>query len=252
MNIKSPKNADIPALRSLWKEAFGDTDDFLDVFFSAAFADERAMCVTDKGEIVGALYWFNCIHQGRRVAYIYAVATAKARRGQGICHKLMEHTHNHLKCLGYKGAILVPGSRELFDFYNGMGYETCSFIKIFNCKAGNVSIPIKNIGKMEYAQLRREFLPSGGVIQEGESIAFLDAFATFYKGNDFVLAGRQNNSVFHGTELLGNTAQAQGILKTLNCCEGEFRTCGEDKPFAMYYQLENNTEIPEYFGLAFD
>ena len=52
MNIKSPKNADIPALRSLWKEAFGDTDDFLDVFFSAAFADERAMCVTDKGEIV--------------------------------------------------------------------------------------------------------------------------------------------------------------------------------------------------------
>lgn len=252
MNIKLPGQSDIPALRNLWKEAFGDTDEFLDVFFSVAFSCDRAMCVTSDGEMMGALYWFNCEHCGNPVAYVYAVATAKAKRGQGICHKLMEHTHNHLKCLGYKGVILVPGSRELFEFYKGMGYETCSFIKTFNCKAGETPVSIQPIDKTEYAQLRREYLPRGGVVQENENIDFLDTFTTFYKGEGFVLAGRQDNGVFYGTELLGNTAQAQGILKPLNCREGEFRTYGENKPFSMYYPLENSTETPQYFGLAFD
>ena len=49
MIIKSPETRHIPQLRQLWKEAFGDTDDFLDVFFSVAFAPERSRCVILDG-----------------------------------------------------------------------------------------------------------------------------------------------------------------------------------------------------------
>ena len=45
-----------------------------------------------------------------RIAYIYAVATAKKFQRKGICHKLMEETHKDLSAYGYEGAILVPGN----------------------------------------------------------------------------------------------------------------------------------------------
>ena len=31
----------IPGLRELWKKAFGDTDEFLDLFFSTAYSPDR-------------------------------------------------------------------------------------------------------------------------------------------------------------------------------------------------------------------
>lgn len=253
MNIKSPQMMDIPDLRSLWKEAFGDTDEFLDMFFETAFHPDRAMCITVDGEIAGALYWFNCEHQGESVAYIYAVATAKTYRGQGVCHKLMEYTHTYLAGLGYSGAILVPGSKELFDFYKGMGYETCGYIKEFKTTAGAEEIELKVIDKTEYARLRRELLPEDGVIQENENLDFFEKYAMFYKGADFVLAGRREGAFFRGIEFLGDERKISGIIKSLNCMEGTFRTYGEERPFAMYYSLgDSKKEMPRYFGLAFD
>ena len=38
MIIKPPSKEEIPQLRTLWQEAFGDSDAFLDIFFSNAFA----------------------------------------------------------------------------------------------------------------------------------------------------------------------------------------------------------------------
>jgi hypothetical protein len=77
MNINAPTLDLIPALRGLWKEAFGDSDDFLDMFWRTAFSYDRCRCVTVDGEVAAALYWFDCECRGERVAYIYAVATAK-------------------------------------------------------------------------------------------------------------------------------------------------------------------------------
>lgn len=49
---------DLPALRELWKEAFGDGDSFLDQFFSVAFAPERSRVAVVDGAVGAALYWF--------------------------------------------------------------------------------------------------------------------------------------------------------------------------------------------------
>lgn len=253
MNIKSPQNTDIPALRKLWREAFGDTDEFLDVFFNSVFNVKRAMCVATGNEIVGALYWFNCEHREDCVAYIYAVATAKEYRGRGICHKLMEYTHTYLANLGYKGAVLVPGNRELFAFYGSMGYGLFGFVKEYKCTAGTETVKLTEIDEMEYAQLRREFLPEGGIVQENENIDFLSTYAKFYKGTDFILVGRKEGDFFQGIELLGNEKKSSEIIKTLGCREGMFRTVGECKAFAMYCPLsEEKIETPKYFGLPFD
>ena len=101
MKAEHPKPSRIPQLRQLWQEAFGDPDDFLDRFFHVAFSPERCLCITVEDRVAAAAYWFDCDWEGKRCAYIYAVATGKAFRGRGLCRTLMGDIHRHLAELGY-------------------------------------------------------------------------------------------------------------------------------------------------------
>ena len=150
--------------RRLWQEAFGDSDEFLDMFSSVAYAPERSRTISVDGDLAAVLYWFDCEYDGKKIAYIYAVATAKAYRGRGLCHRLMTQAHQHLRDNGYVGAILVPGSKELFDLYADMGYKVCSYMSEIICEAEGV-VACKEIDKSEYAKLRRQFLPQGRAAQ---------------------------------------------------------------------------------------
>lgn len=257
MIIEAPQCSRMPALRGLWREAFGDTEEFLDAFESTAFHRERCRCVVSDKDVAAALYWFECMYREKPVAYLYAVATAKAYRGRGICHALMEDTHRHLAEAGYEGAVVVPGSPELFGLYEGMGYGVCSTVREFSCAASPeksmLQGMIRRIDKAEYARLRREMLPEGGVIQEGENLEFLQTQARFYTAPGFLMAARREGRRLCGTELLGDGMMASEIVSALGCARGTFRVPGEGRPFAMYRPLKENTfPAPTYFGLAFD
>lgn len=253
MIIDTPLESQRPGLRRLWKEAFADTDKFLDAFEKTAFCADRCRCVTVGSEVVSVLYWFDCLFQGAPVAYLYAVATAKAYRGRGFCHELMENTHQHLRQLGYEGAILVPGSGELFLLYKGIGYQACSTIREISCTASDEKVSLRRVGETEYASRRRELLPAGGIIQENENLHFLQTQAQFYTGEDFILAARIENEKLCGIELLGETSKASEIVGSLSCKSGTFRVPGTGKRFAMYRKLSASTlPAPSYFGLAFD
>ena len=251
MIIDKPETGQIPMLRKLWSEAFGDTDEFLNVFFKTAFSSERCACVTVCDDVAAALYWFDCECRGKRIAYIYAVATAKAYRGQRLCHKLMEYTHRLLKKQGYSGSVLVPVTPSLFSFYGDMGYKTSGYVSELKYTAGTEKTAVCRIQKDEYKKLRRSYLPEGGVIQEGENLDFFETQADFYKGDGFVVATRVEKGVFYGIEFLGNIGKIPYVLKTLGYSEGKFRTVGDTKAFSMYCALDTSLP-PGYFGLAFD
>jgi predicted N-acetyltransferase YhbS len=250
MIIKPPSKEDIPQLRLLWQEAFGDTDAFLDVFFSVAFAPERCRCVMENGQVAAALYWFSCESGGQPLAYIYAVATSMQFRGQGLCRKLMAHTHTQLKKLGYAGAILVPGDPGLRKMYRAMGYEDVTGVEHFSYKAG-APIPLERIDGEQYAALRRARLPQNAVLQEGENLRFLEKMARFYRGEDFILCAVQEEDRLTALELLGNTAAASGIVAALGCREGTFTVPGEE-PFAMGMAFTPDFQKPTYFAFAFN
>jgi len=253
MIIDHPQIKDIPDLMKLWKEAFEDSDEFLKIFFATAFSPMRSRRITVDGTTVAALYWFDCTYNGKKIAYVYAVATAKAYRGQGLCHILMNDAHTILKSHGYTGTILVPGRKELFGFYNRLGYETCSYVNEIKCKKSDRKLKISKIGKEEYAKLRRQYLPEGSVIQERENLDFLERYASFYSGRDFVLATQCKKEALHGIELLGNLPTAPDIVNTLGYKNGSSRTQGKDTPIAMYHSFDKGEQsAPTYFGLAFD
>lgn len=253
MKIDVPCNSQFLTLRSLWQEAFGDTEKFLDVFYQTAFSPNRCRCVMMDGKTVAALYWFDCLYKGKQVAYLYAVATAKDFRGQGLCHRLVEDTHRHLESLWYEGVILVPGSAELFKLYESMGYQTCCHIQEFSCFGAVEAVPLHRISKAEYAQIRRQLLPEGSVLQENENLDFLQTQALFYAGPGFLLTLRRETDTLDCMELLGDLAAAPGIVKALGYTEGKFRAPGVGRPFAMYHSLgASKLPSPTYFGLAFD
>ena len=252
MIIDKPQAAQIPQLRALWTEAFGDTDDFLDVFFHRAYSADRCRCVTENGTVAAALYWFDCQWEGKQIAYLYAVATAKSQRGKGLCKALMENTHQHLRQAGYAGCILHPQSEGLFSMYGKLGYTTCSYVKEFSCVSSGDPVPLAQASPAEYAAVRRALLPANGVLQEGVTLDFLSTYARLYTGSNFALAAYPNKEELVVCELLGSPEKAPQILTTLGYAQGTFRVPGQETPFAMYLPLEKNPATPAYFGLALD
>ena len=241
----------IPGLRELWKKAFGDTDEFLDLFFSTACAPDRCRLIAEGEMVHSALYWFDCFLEDWKIAYIYAVATDPACRGRGLCRQVMEDTMEILRDRGYAGAILLPQEEWLIAMYAGMGFEACTTVTEQWFPAGE-AVSARQIDVEEYAALRRKLLPIGGVIQEGENMAFLAGMATFYKGENFIAAVTADGEELWCPEFLGGSGAVSGLVKTLGFPAGRARMPGKSRQFAMYRLLEKNGKKPDYFGLVFD
>ena len=252
MNIDAPQASALPLLRALWKEAFGDGDEFIDTFMSVAYSPQRCRCVSVDGNVAAALYWFDCSCEGQRIAYLYAIATAKAYRGRGFCKALMENTHAHLRALGYSGAVLVPASKGLFDFYGRMGYSVCSYAQELTVEATNESVDFREIDGTDFSSLRRNFLKKGSVIQENENIDFLKTQAKLFAGKDFLIAAGGKGDTLYAMELLGRLDSAAAMAGALGYSRLRARRGVHDRPFAMYLPLVDGAVTPCYFGLPFD
>lgn len=242
----------VNALQQLWQEAFDDPDAFTDLFFAKGFSPNRYHCIKENGAPVSALYWFDCRLKGRKLAYIYGVATLKSHRGKGLAGQLLQETHEILRLQGYAGAILVPTGEALFGFYRKFGYETATTSAIFSCDAGDAPVAIREISPEEYARLRSDFLPEGGVEQGGDTLTFLRGYCQFYTGADFLLTCEISPKGLQAQELLGNAQAAPGILRALGVPKGHFRCPGTDRDFAMWLPLQEDCPKPSWFGLALD
>lgn len=247
MKTGCPTEARIPPLKQLWREAFGDGDEFIESFFETGFSPDRCMCVTFGEDLAAMAYWLDGEYRGRKIAYVYAVATAEAYRGRGLCRQLLEEIRKVLKTEGYAAAMLCPAGEDLEKMYEKMGYRTCCRGGEISAAAGN-PVPIQRIGAEEYGMLRRRYLPEQGLIQEGASLAFLARWAEFYAGEDFLLAVSVGENVLEGIELLGRREAAPGITASLGCHHGIFHLGAN----AMALALEEDAPIPGYLGFAFN
>ena len=241
----------IPGLRRLWTVVFGDGNEFLDQFFSTAYSHTRCRGIWDGWEPAASLYWFDCTCQGAKFAYIYAVGTAPSHRNQGLCRVLMADTLDVLRERGYDGAILVPAGEALFAMYRKMGFRDCCTQRQWEVSA-SVPCPVSELSPQEYENLRKTYLPEGGMVQAGENLDFLCTMARFYRTPEGVLAAYREGDALHGLELLGDSRKAPEIAAALGCTRGTFRGPGADGPAAMYVPLTEACPRPSYFGFPFD
>ena len=249
MTFDMPELSQTEALRSLWKQAFGDSDAFLDGFFATGFDRRRCRCLTWNDRLAAGLYWFDCHWEGKKLAYIYAVATDGDFRGKGFCRSLMDNTHRHLAKLGYHGAVLVPGDRGLFQMYEKLGYRGFSPKLWQEVTAAGEAAPLQSLTFEEYTALRKKHLPAGGVVQEGAALAYLATFAGFYRSAECVFCGG-GEDVFQFQEFFGDPEKLPEILAALQVPAGRVPIPGQGQDSAMYCPFTGDETPPAYFGLA--
>lgn len=252
MIIENPRARDISQLKSLWREAFGDEECFIDFFFSTAYSSERCFAALENGNVLGALYVFDTLADGEKYAYLYAIATKAQRRGEGICTTLMQEAHAELSERGYAGAILVPASESLFAFYERLGYAECAPIDEHKLQAKGEACAITEIFAEEYFALRKNFLTDGSLDFSRESFSFIDGIASFYVGEDFAFALRRGEKSFSAIEFIGNTEKLPQAASALGFTEINARTPYGKKPFAMFLPFKKDAKAPSYLGFAFD
>ena len=230
--------------KALWSAAFGD-DGWIDSFFRTAFQAENTLAIFRDGQLAAGLAWMQTSCQGRKLAYLYAVATEPEYRHQGLCRELMANAQEALAARGYAGSVLVPADHGLRQMYAAMGYRNFGGVENLTLPAG-VPVPLREVTPQEYAALRRNYLPQGGIVQEDGAIEYLAESAKLYAGNGFLLAATEDEPM----ELLGDASQAAGILGALKKDRGTFRLPGPS-PFAMFRPTCDDSWTPAYFGLDF-
>ena len=249
MIIDNPSPRHIPALRQIWKQAFGDTDQFLDSFFETGFAYDRCWCVFQDQEPVAAVYLFDCRWQDKKVAYLYALAVEKSHQKQGLSRLLLADVHAKLRHAGYAGAIMEPATEGLRKYYERLGYRPFGGRRTVEVAAGDPAVPVTELAELAYGLLRKKYLPSGGVTQEGAFARMLQEQAICYGGEDFVAAVSKEDAFV--LEFLGNEIKIPGFLKTLGYEQAAVRLPG-DGATAVYLDLTGQNQCPSYFGLPMD
>ena len=125
MNIDHPRNDQIGQLRSLWKTAFGDTEDFLDLFFQTAFSPSRCLCANRGDAVAGVLYWFDVQWAGQQFAYLYTIATApEGNTGIGVLFSIFDENHKEI-ILDTKVRLVA---RDENQYYSQTMYKLLDYV----------------------------------------------------------------------------------------------------------------------------
>lgn len=270
IEIGPSQASDIPALKTLWKQAFDDEDAFIDLFFREAYVPAGLFVLREDGRPVSMAAWFSMTfcrdRRGWPTAYVYAVATDEAARGRGYCRRLLDYMAGALSAIGIECLCLVPGSGELFDFYEKLGFsrgltnETRQFmVSETDCAATAIEAPV-------YLTVREDFLAEMPYVSYPVPVLEYQKKAARLAGGDLFLLedGAQTGcacaSVQNGTavlhELLWPGEPERGaalVCRALGVCRAQVRTPGTARDFAMVRWLRKPPIPAEgYLGLAFD
>ena len=113
-------------MMALWKDAFHDSDQYVELIFDNYFDPELVAYETAGPEVVAALmgipYEFGGEQGKIRGLYICGVNTKPKFRGQGISTRLLDQINEKSKKLGYAFTFLIPATERLQRFYSRRGY----------------------------------------------------------------------------------------------------------------------------------
>ncbi len=126
MGLAAPEN--LPQLRLLWQEAFGDGEDYMNLYFDRRFKPHETYILQRDGKLVSMMTAMRVSLRtpdgstlnGR---YIYAVATQKDNRGKGCAKTLDRYMASDLQKHGVSFTCLVPAEDSLHRFYAAQGYQ---------------------------------------------------------------------------------------------------------------------------------
>lgn len=169
--IRPAVKGEVTQQKEIWKLCFGDSDEYVDFFYSYLYKEEDTMLLLENGKICGMLTLLPIkIHNGQEIlnsVMLYAIATHPQYQNRGFATGLMDYTYQYIREKNIFCAVLVPANQQLFDFYYQKGYQDGFYItesvltkrRIENLTT-DVTYPyfIAPIISEEYNRRRNEFL----------------------------------------------------------------------------------------------
>jgi predicted acetyltransferase len=129
-------------VRQMWKTCFGDSDEFLDIFFTYIYKDENTLLYIENDVAVASLQMpiFQFTFCGKEIpaAYICGACTLPEYRNKGYMGKLLQEAFELMANRNIPFSILIPADKWLYGYYAKFGYE-----KVF--EKDEKEIPIKKI-----------------------------------------------------------------------------------------------------------
>ena len=127
--------ADIPAMGALWRQVFGDSEEVTDAFYRAFPRCRAAMAENGAGEIISVVHTLpqTLVFPGGTlpVAYLYAIATRKDCRGQGVGRVLVEDSLAACGALGFRLLqfnAVVASNHTARHLYERLGFVPLGII----------------------------------------------------------------------------------------------------------------------------
>lgn len=111
------------AVRRLWKETFGDSNEFINSFMRHYSKQESLMTVKENGQLVSMLHILPFTMNGDKVGYIYAVATAEEHRNKGYASFLLKKAVETAKREKLAALVTIPASKALRSYYKRFGFK---------------------------------------------------------------------------------------------------------------------------------
>ena len=114
-------NSDLPHVKALWQEIFGDNEEFIEGFYRAFPIKENTLVAKVGERVVGMANALDCTlaYENERFCgkYIYALAVSGEHRGMGIAKALLD------ACEEGNFVLLVPETPDLYCMYAHLGYN---------------------------------------------------------------------------------------------------------------------------------
>lgn len=265
-----------PKLMDIFNICFPNEEDFCRWFFKNIFSAENTLVDIENNSIRAMAEEIDCYIEGLGEAtYLYAVATLPQYRGKGICRRLIERSHREDIKKGKAASILIPGSSNLFGFYEKLGYKKSAFIserEVYapshdqnadNYFAEN-TVKTGEINAEDMIKIYERELSCGSYIKRDKAFfeTQKDMFKKFGGGckglfeKDTPLAYcfysfDDDNNIFFD-EVMGcqKNILMEKILSELKAHKGKFRSTGGTKPLGMAYFYK--TEKPFYMNLMYN
>jgi len=282
LHPRKATSLDIPAVISLWKSVFSDSDDFVNRFITH-FEIECCYVCEINGEIAAMAFTLNSqlstfnsqlstlnsqlsiINYQLSIIYVYACATLPLYREQGVMAKLLETIYEEACRENVDGIFLHAADQKLEEYYRTLGfvdffYRGCS--EVFNRKE-----------RKEGAKDAKKFITPAVYyrkrLQKLESYCFVnwdESFFNFlyetgmqfceYENDIFSLRIENENIIID--ELLGDTPKEQIAQHIFNhfpdCKTVEINYPGNKNSYGQikWCKLKNENLDKGYFAFAME
>ena len=133
IQIHQAREGELAAAGALWADTFGDGPDVQRDFYRLC-GPGGPLVLTEDGQLRAMLalpqvYLSFGAEAPVRAGYVYALACAPARRGEGWASMLVETAAGLARNRGFECLLTVPAEPELFGFFAKNGFQPGFFLR---------------------------------------------------------------------------------------------------------------------------